>query len=156
MAARPGPRTPQTQARPSLTESPLKRTDTRTGSDPPSSRRAASIAGPRPVTSHCHLHGSELRNRCDRDARRRTGKASRARERAVRPASHTPLGPAYYGGGHIDRKLPVAGASGSCSRSCQGPPSSGSGLVFANRLPQPALAPLSARYASPRPSCAHL
>lgn len=37
----------------------LKRTDTRAGSDPPSSLRAASIAGTSPVTSRCHLHGSK-------------------------------------------------------------------------------------------------
>lgn len=40
-----GPRKPLAPARPGLTVSPLKRTDTREGSDPPSSRRAASIAG---------------------------------------------------------------------------------------------------------------
>lgn len=62
-ARRPGsetrPRTPLVRARPGLTASPLNRTDTRAGSDPPSSRRAASIAGASTVTSRCHLHGSE-------------------------------------------------------------------------------------------------
>lgn len=52
-------RTPLVRAGPGLTASPLNRTDTRAGSDPPSSRRAASIAGASTVTSRCHLHGSE-------------------------------------------------------------------------------------------------
>lgn len=42
-----------------LTVSPLKRTDTRAGSDPLSSRRATSIAGDSSVTSRCHLQGPE-------------------------------------------------------------------------------------------------
>lgn len=41
--------------------SPLNRTGTRAGRDPPSSRRAASIAGTSPVTSRCHLHVSKAR-----------------------------------------------------------------------------------------------
>ena len=64
--ARPGPRAPLVRARSGLTVSPLNRTDTRAGSDPPSSRRAASIPGRggrgKPVTSRCHLHGSEAQD----------------------------------------------------------------------------------------------
>lgn len=59
----------------------LKRTDTRTGTDPPRKCRAASIAGARRVTSGCHLHNSEPRDRRDSNTRGegRTGSASHVR-----------------------------------------------------------------------------
>lgn len=61
-----------------LTVPLLKRTDTRTGTNPPRKCRAASIAGARRVTSGCHLHNSEPRDRRDRNTRggERTGSAS--------------------------------------------------------------------------------
>lgn len=52
-----------------LTVPLLKRTDTRTGTDPPRKCRAASIAEARWVTSGCHLHNSEPWDRRDRNTR---------------------------------------------------------------------------------------
>lgn len=86
-----------------LTVSPLNRTNTRAGGDPPSSRRAASIAGagrreasrsPPAVT----FTALRLRTRHDRDARRRTGGTSRALTPGRAPTSprrsRPALGPA--------------------------------------------------------------
>lgn len=60
----------------------LKRTDTRTGSDPPRKCRAASIAKARRVTSRCHLHNFHPRDQRDRNAR-----GGAHRKRVTRPAA---------------------------------------------------------------------
>lgn len=143
--------------------SPLKRTDTRAGSDPPSSRRAASIAGASPVTSRCHLHGSGGRGT---GATRTLGGAQEARhapqrrERAEASLclSHPALSPASSGeGGEAGSGLSGARAAGRCSPiglrpSFLPPPPGWRALApWDGHLPTPLLARLASSRSLPDP-----
>lgn len=117
------PRTPLARTSPGRTVSLLKRTDTRAGNDPPSSLRAASIAGTSPVTSRCHLHGTEARGtRAPRDARRRTGNTSRIPAPGQPCASPTStLTPPPQGRADRSEVTSGAAAAGRCSPTSLGP-----------------------------------
>lgn len=135
--------------------SPLKRTDTRVGSDPPSSRRAASIAGTSPVTSRCHLHGSEARETGAQDARRRIGSTSCSPARAAHPGILAPLPfpprPRLLGGRWSPKMTYGPEAAGRCSptslRPAFLPPPGWQALAHRHKR---SLTPLLARWASSR------